>query len=137
MKRLRRKRLEDIPVGSFADVAFLLIIFFILVTTLNKSKGFQTDLPSGETTQTTSAEKNPSIVLTGADILLDEQPVSLEKLEERLAALKLGELAKPENRIVILEAHAGVPYQDYYEIMATISHASGIVAIVKENIEGQ
>jgi biopolymer transport protein ExbD len=137
MKRRGRKRLEDIPVGSFADVAFLLIIFFILVTTLNKSKGFQTDLPSGETSKSTSTDKNPNVVLTGSEILLDEVPVSLKTLSEKLERLKLGQMEKPEQRIVILEARAGVPYQDYYEAMATISQASGIVAIVKENVERQ
>ncbi len=50
-KRRRHRRdhgCDDIPVASFSDIAFLLIIFFILATTLAKTRGFITELPSGE-----------------------------------------------------------------------------------------
>ena len=57
-----------------------------------------------------------------------------KELAGKLGRLKLGEMEKADHRIVILEAQAGIPYQDYYEVMAVISEASGIVAIVKEDI---
>ena len=44
----RRKRREaNIDVTSFSDIAFLLIIFFILTTTFVKPAGRKMEIPSG------------------------------------------------------------------------------------------
>ena len=131
-KRKKQKAVPDIPVSSFSDIAFLLIIFFILTTTMTKEKGFTTDFPSGQVTQK-SAAKNPSVVLTGSDIRLNDQVVSLEQLGEKLVALKLGEKPKEDDRLVVLEAHGSVSYQRYYGIMAVIAQSGGVVAVTKED----
>ena len=44
----KKHRSGDIPVGSFSDIAFLLIIYFLVATSLVKLKGITADLPSGE-----------------------------------------------------------------------------------------
>ena len=46
-KKERRDR-DAVPMSAFADIAFLLIIFFILTATLNKTKGIITEIPAGE-----------------------------------------------------------------------------------------
>ena len=137
MKWRKKKRMEEIPVGAFSDVAFLLIIYFILVTTLTKTTGFQTELPSGEPTRTTSPDKNPSVVLTGSEIKLDGNSVTFAQLREKLLLLKFADRKDMSQRMVILDAAGGVSYQDFYEAMATINHATGIVAIVKESLDGK
>ncbi len=44
----KKHRSGEIPVGSFSDIAFLLIIYFLLATTLVKVKSITADMPSGE-----------------------------------------------------------------------------------------
>jgi len=44
----KKHRSGEIPVGSFSDIAFLLIIYFLVATSLVKLKGITADLPSGE-----------------------------------------------------------------------------------------
>ncbi len=131
-KRRKARGIPDIPVSSFSDIAFLLIIFFILTTTLTKEKGFTTDFPSGQVSAQ-SAKKNPTVAVTGTEIRLNDQPVSHEQLTEKLQALKLGEKEKEEERLVILETEGSLSYQRYYGVMATIAQASGVVAVVKES----
>ncbi len=131
--RKKKNRQTSIPVGSFSDIAFLLIIFFILTTTLTKEKGFLTDFPSGEVNTKKSSEKNATVVLTTSDIRLNGEPVTIEKLREKLHGMKLWERETMEDRMVIMEAQGSMPYQQYYAVRSSMAQASGTVAVVKES----
>jgi biopolymer transport protein ExbD len=117
-----------------SDIAFLLIIFFILTTTLTKLSGFTAELPSAAANQqqATSDAKTPTVQLANGKLLFDEREVSPAALRERLLDLRLDK-RQGEERIVMLEAAGKVDYQTYYEVMAAISAAGGVVAIVEED----
>ncbi len=122
------------PVSSFSDIAFLLIIFFILVTSLSQLTGLQTDMPAAEKSQT-QPEQTPTIVLTeGGRMQFNDEVISIEELRRALAALSLSE-KEGEDRVVLLEASGRVAYQDYYQVMAAVSAAGGIIGIVQEGGE--
>jgi biopolymer transport protein ExbD len=133
--RLRKKRGEtSIPTDSLSDIAFLLIIFFILTTSIRRTTGFTADLPSAQKTppQTQQTEKTPTIALKDDTLRLDGNVVSLADLRTKLLAMNLA--AKPENdRIIILETAGKVPYQQYYEVMALVTGTGGIVGLVAED----
>jgi biopolymer transport protein ExbD len=133
VKRKETKELE-IPTDSVSDIAFLLIIFFILTTTLSKLSGFTAELPSADASQKQAAKtdaKTPSVQLAGGKLLFNEQEVSLQTLQDRLLDLRLGS-KEGEEKVVLLEAGGKVEYQTYYAAMAAISTAGGVVAIVEE-----
>ncbi|MGB0144675.1 MAG: ExbD/TolR family protein, partial [Akkermansiaceae bacterium] len=44
----KKHRSGEVPTGSFSDIAFLLIIYFLVATVLVKVKSITADLPSGE-----------------------------------------------------------------------------------------
>jgi len=138
MKKKRRKRPDapDMPVGSFSDIAFLLIIFFIVATTLNKMSGVTTDIPAGEKSQGATAEKVPTVELHGERITFNKEDITMKGLRRRLAALDLDK-KKGEERVVVLEASGEVAYQVYFDALASISAAHGVVAIVKEEGQGK
>jgi biopolymer transport protein ExbD len=132
--RRQEKRDLEIPTDSVSDIAFLLIIFFILTTTLSKLTGFTAELPSAAAAQQQAAQtdaKTPTVQLANGKLLFNEQEVSMAALGERLLDLRLGN-KQGEERIVMLEAAGKVDYQAYYAAMAAISAAGGIVAIVEE-----
>lgn len=132
--RRKEKRDLEIPTDSVSDIAFLLIIFFILTTTLSKLAGFTAELPSADASQKQAAAtdaKTPSLQITGGKLLFNEQEVSLDALRERLLDLQLGG-KQGQEKVVMLEAAGKVDYQTYYAAMAAISAAGGVVAIVEE-----
>lgn len=133
LKKFKRKQLSDadIPTASFSDVAFLLIIFFLLTTTLHKRAGFTTEFPSGEATQQQTTAKMLAISLHEDGITLNDQPVTMPQLEKRLSAAKLHE-KKGDEKVVVLSATGNVTYQPYYEVMAMVSAAGGVIAIERE-----
>jgi biopolymer transport protein ExbD len=133
--KYRKKTLEsdDIPVASFADIAFLLIIFFLVTMSLQETAGFQTDIPAGETEQK-KQEKTPSISLHKQQIRFNDDPVTISQLKTNLKKLDL-KSKTGDQKIILMNATDNVPYQNYFETMSIISAAGGTVAIVREDEE--
>jgi biopolymer transport protein ExbD len=55
----------------------------------------------------------------------------MQELRRRLAALHLHRKSEDE-KVVLLEAHGDVEYQSYFDVMASISAAGGVTAILQE-----
>lgn len=130
--REKKHRSGEIPTGSFSDIAFLLIIYFLVATTLVKVKTITADLPSGEKTSEAQSDKTPIVNLRGEEVFFNDKKVEMEMLNERLAALDLGE-KEPGERVIMLESAKGTPYENYFQALATISANDGVVAIVEED----
>ena len=130
-KRRRKKPgTPDIPVGSFSDIAFLLIIFFILATTLSQLSGFMADIPAGEKSDK-QQQTTPTVQIFGSRIVWNRDDVNVLQLRQRLRDMDMAK-RKDSDRVVILEAGGNVDYQTYYDVMATISASGGIIAIARE-----
>lgn len=129
--RARRKPTEpEIPTASFGDIAFLLIIFFLLATTLVQTRGITARMPSGEKSDA-PADKTPSIQMKGETIIFNDKPLDIAGLRTELAALDLATRAE-DDRVVLLETAAQVDYQAYFEVMTAVSRAGGVIALVRE-----
>jgi biopolymer transport protein ExbD len=129
--REKKHRSGEIPTGSFSDIAFLLIIYFLVATTLIKVKSITADLPAGEKASQSEPEKTPIVNLRGAEIFFNDKKMGMDLLNERLAALKLGE-QEAGKRVIMLESSRGTPYENYFQALAAISAHDGVVAIVEE-----
>jgi len=130
-KPRRKKRAAPvIPVNSFADIAFLLIVFFIVATTLIQTRGVITDIPAGETSEAKES-KTTVIQLRDGGMTLNDSKVDLATLRAKLAEMRLHEKSG-DDRIVMFETGGRFDYQAYYSVMTTISGAGGVVALVRE-----
>lgn len=130
-RQYKKKELSDadIPTASFSDLAFLLIIFFILTTTMVKETGFVTDFPSGEKGESAQKEKAMTVALSENKILFNDQAIDMPGLRRKLMEARLDKKIG-EEKVVLLMASGSVKYQDYFETMSIINAASGVVAIV-------
>lgn len=131
-KREKKHRDGEIPTGSFSDIAFLLIVYFIIATTLLKVKSITADMPAGEKSSQSQSDKTPIVNLRGEEIFLNDKPVDIVGLNERLAALELFD-KEPKDRVIMLESARGTVYGNYYQAMASISANGGVIALVKED----
>lgn len=133
-KQEKRHRTGEIPTGSFSDIAFLLIIYFLVATTLVKVKSITADLPTGEKQSDAAVDKTPIVNLRGSKIFFSDKEVSIDNLNARLAALKLSEQT-PDKRVIMLESTKMTSYESYFQALAAISSNGGVVAIVEEEEE--
>ena len=126
----KKHRSGEIPTDSFSDIAFLLIIYFLVATTLVKVKSVTADLPAGEKSTQAQSDKTPIINLRGAEVFFNDKKTSMKELNERLASLELAE-QQAEKRVIMLESAQGTPYENYFQALAAISAHDGVVAIVE------
>lgn len=131
MKRRGEKKHQvgTIPTDSFSDIAFLLIIYFLVATSLVRVQSITADMPSGEKAAQTQPEKTPIVNLRGGQVFFNDAAVTLEALDEKLADLDLP-ARQPEKRVIMLESAAGTPYDMYFQALAAISARGGVVALV-------
>ena len=127
----RRSREPSVPTDSFSDIAFLLIIFFLLTTTIAKTMGRPVDVPAGEESEQ-AAEDQLSIELSPRAVLLNEKPVTWAELDQELMLRKLPQRADAQERVVLLKATGQVEYERYFRAMTAVSRAGGVVGIVRQ-----
>ena len=124
--RLKR-RLEDdggLVLTPLIDMVFLVVIFFMLNTTLSINPAITVDLPEAYTSQAV-IEEEIVVTLTGSgDIYIGTQEVS----RDRFAAELKREMVRLQRSDIILQAEALLPYRDVVAIM-DLSRLSGVESI--------
>lgn len=84
---MARRSAPEVNAGSMADIAFLLLIFFLVTTTLEKDNGIARQLPpidKSEIDPPKIKKKNLFIVLVNKNdqLLVNENPMQLKDLRE-------------------------------------------------------
>jgi len=97
----RRGAPPEVNAGSMADIAFLLLIFFLVTTTIETDAGLDRMLPPIEPPDSDVVIKQKNIFMVNVNkygqILADEQPVELADLRSSVIAfLDNGGLQKSE-----------------------------------------
>lgn len=138
MKIARKPRASgDIDVTSFSDIAFLLIIFFVLTTSFVRTMGLSVIIPSSTQDPAKKSEGDyPTVVLSADSMQFQDKDVTIDQLRERLADMKLIE-KKEEARFIVLESAPEVTYERYFEVVTAISKLGGILAIAEPTEEAK
>lgn len=81
---------DDINVTPMLDLAYVLLVIFIIMTTASV-QGVKVDLPKSKMTATLAKSGVKAVTISErGDMFLDTYPVSIEQLEVRLLELKRG-----------------------------------------------
>ncbi len=110
----RRFKGGEIPTSSMADIAFLLLIFFLVTTTIDIDKGLGLVLPAeGETIEIKKKNILNCLINSSGMVLLGGEPVSLKDVS-RIVKEKLRE----NNKLIIsVKTHEKTRYKDYVAII--------------------
>ena len=131
MKTRRGKRQPpQIPLASMSDVAFLLLIFFVLTARFIVQRSLDSELPAITPDKTEASEDLITVLVKNDHVYLDDERVSLEELAPFLAA-KLAGRDKPEDRAVLLDGEETVRYELIARAANEIKRAGGIVTMMK------
>ena len=99
--------------NTMTDLVFLLLIFFIIISTL-VSNGVNVDLPQSKGTTSVNSNLTLSIQADGSYHLNgDTRPMSREDLEPKLRL----EMAKQDEKVVYLQVDKSVPTGQTVEII--------------------
>lgn len=130
MKFQRRKR-PEINSGSMADIAFLLLVFFLITTTIQSDKGLNITLPPYTDKPDQAQIHNRNLfqihINSKNEILTEGQTFSgFGKLHDDLKTFILNygrdpELSDdPEKAVVSLQLNRGTGYRNFIEMLDAI-----------------
>lgn len=104
---------EAVPTASMADITFLLIIFFMVSTVFDVSRGIQMRLPA-TTTQQDIKERNVTVSIDATQALfLDGEKVELRGLGKAVVA----KLANRPEGFVLIKSDQAVPYRRVVDVL--------------------
>jgi biopolymer transport protein ExbD len=107
------KPYDDINVTPMLDLAYVLLVIFIIMTTASV-QGIKVDLPKASNTPSLAKPKTKAITINEAgQVFLDAYPVTLAELETRLAQLKAADPDLP----VVVKGDAKVQYEKVIEVL--------------------
>lgn len=108
-----RKAYDDINITPMLDLAYVLLVIFILMATASV-QGIKVDLPKASSAKSLAQPKTKAITI-GNDgaVFLDAYPVSLAELETRLRTEKQ---INPDVPIVV-KGDQAVQYQKVMEVL--------------------
>lgn len=122
-----RRQAPTVSVGSMADIAFLLLIFFLVTTTIDVDKGIKVKLPPWSDIPPEIQklkERNVFSVLVNANnqLLVENEPMLVADLKERAKEFIANpnndqNLAEsPKSAIISLKNDRGTEYETYITV---------------------
>ncbi len=107
------KLYDDINVTPMLDLAYVLLVIFIIMTTASV-QGIKVDLPKASNTPSLAKPKTKAITINEqGQLFLDAYPVTIAELETRLAQFKAADPELP----VVVKGDARVQYDKVIEVL--------------------
>ena len=105
MKRNRRKRnlLIESPASATGDIAFNLIVFFLVCASVQPDTGRKQTIPKSETVEEQKQTENLKVDLTRTTVAVNAEPVPIDQLKSYLQR-KLAGKTTPDDRVVIVKS---------------------------------
>jgi len=118
----------EIPTAGMADIAFLLLIFFLVTTTINVDTGIGMTLPpklDPNQKPPPVKERNLFKILVNAqgDLLIEEEEANMGQLRQRVKShvTNYGEdpdlAVSPDKAVISIKTDAQTPYDQYIEVL--------------------
>ncbi|RKP52490.1 ExbD/TolR family protein [Trinickia fusca] len=107
------KPYDDINITPMLDLAYVLLIIFIIMTTASV-QGIKVDLPKASSSTSLAKPKTKAITVSDSgQIFLDAYPVTMDELESRLRSEKASNPDFP----IVLKGDAAVQYQRVMDVL--------------------
>lgn len=104
---------EAVPMSSMADIAFLLIIFFMVTAVFDKSKGIVLELPETSVRETVETKEIEIMIDKEGKIFLGSSEIKLEELAGAIVRARKADSSKP----VVVKSDKRVSYGKVADVM--------------------
>ena len=117
---------DEIPSSSMADIAFLLLIFFLVTTTFPKDKGLAIVLPEQGEEQEVSQKNILHIIINPTGTVTIRRGESQQEQSVRpndVEAIWRQDVAQNENLIAAVKTHPDAPYRFMIDVLDALQSA--------------
>lgn len=120
-KKKRRFKGGEIPTSSMADIAFLLLIFFLVTTTIDMDKGLGIVLPAeGEQVEISKKNILNCLINSTGQVLLGDKPVKISDI-----GAEIRQRLKANDKLIIsVKSHEKTKYRDYIAVIDQLKLAN-------------
>jgi len=127
----RRFKGGEIPTSSMADIAFLLLIFFLVTTTIDMDKGLGMVLPAeGEEVEINKKNILNCLINSTGNVLLGGEAVEVKNLAKTVRQ----KIAENEKLVISVKAHGAASYMDYVKVIDQLKMANATrISIAESN----
>ncbi|MBP7511032.1 MAG: biopolymer transporter ExbD [Bacteroidia bacterium] len=125
----KSRSIPEINAGSMADIAFLLLVFFLVTTTMDSDAGLQVKLPpwpDPNNPPPTSTQNNRNVlevlINSNNQLLVEKKIMKVEELNEMTKRFLTNEgrdpglSLSPEDAIISLKNDRGTGYETYVAV---------------------
>ncbi|MEK6235445.1 MAG: biopolymer transporter ExbD [Planctomycetales bacterium] len=134
MKLSRRAPRAEVPSMAMGDIAFNLLIFFVILARAQDDSHLQWDPASARDVEQARASRVSLLIDADNKVYLNGQPIGVAQIASQVKEL-LGEAPGGE-RVVLLKVHKDAPALYFQPVIEAISEAGGdLVHILEEQRE--
>ena len=121
MKLQRRPRQQPlVPLASMGDIAFLLIIFFVLTTVFVQEANIESEPPASADIERILKPSQASVIMDEDGMLyLNGEKIAVESLESYVTTM----LEKKKDRIVMVKIHKELTADVFRPVLMALSKA--------------
>jgi len=122
-------RSVEMPSSSMADIAFLILIFFMVATTIDMDKGIGIVLPA-EGGEIEMSSKNITNILIDprGTVLMDNKEVQIKEIKGLIESIQL----QNPKMVFSVKAHPRTKYKVYIEVLDQLKQANTRVISIAE-----
>ena len=113
------------------DIAFILIVFFLVCASVEPEDGRSQVIPRSEKNEDQQTSQSTEVGLTPATVTIDGTPYQLGEFQPRIRQILSRKKTEAE-RVVVLKSQPDVPYQHWIATAEIIERAGGIVTLLIE-----
>jgi len=113
--------MQEINSSSMSDIAFLLLVFFLVTTTISLDKGISLILPAEGNELEVNRKNIISILINDkGKVLMDDNPIKINQIKSKATK----KIASNNNIIFSVVTHKNTKYEDYILVLDQLKQAN-------------
>jgi biopolymer transport protein ExbD len=128
------KLMSEPPAVAMGDIAFILIVFFLVCISQATETGRRQEIPKSESQKDKKLQsKNISVAIGKESVLINGEPTSTDQVLAKLTSMLKGR-KKPQDRVVVVKTgkKKDTPYFFWIRVTGWIEQAGGVITIQLE-----
>ena len=116
----RRAAMQEVNSSSMSDIAFLLLVFFLVTTTLSLDKGISLILPAEGNELEVNKNNIVNVLINDrGKVLLDDQPTQIKDIKRKAV-----DRIKANNKVIFsVLTNKRTKYKSYIEVLDQLKQA--------------
>ena len=121
LSKPRRPAMQEINSSSMSDIAFLLLVFFLVTTTISLDKGISLILPADGNEMEVNKKNIVNILINDkGKVLMDDDPTKIDEIKK----FALKKIANNPKIIFSVLTNKNTQYSDYILVLDQLKQAN-------------